>query len=191
MTGIATPCAVCDFPYMTNARRVGPPLCSPKCAESHFKWRMESEQYLHLLCGNCTETKPETEFYRDNGRTCRRQRICKICSNAHFEKWKADNPEKALAVARKSSAKNKAAKLGITLEQRAEMWTAQGERCAICQEAPTSDRAMNLDHCHTTGVVRGILCRRCNVSIGQFEDRIDLLRNAIAYLERERSAVHS
>ncbi len=49
------------------------------------------------------------------------------------------------------------------------------------------DRAKNIrplvvDHCYTTGKIRGLLCASCNLAIGNFKDRIDYLENAILYL---------
>lgn len=51
--------------------------------------------------------------------------------------------------------------------------------CAICS---STDRLV-IDHCHATGVVRGVLCSECNLGVGKFRDSPDLLRNAAHYLE--------
>jgi hypothetical protein len=55
------------------------------------------------------------------------------------------------------------------------------EECIICGE--TQERRLAIDHDHSTGVVRGALCNRCNLGLGHFRDRPDLLRNAALYLE--------
>ena len=69
------------------------------------------------------------------------------------------------------------------------MLAAQGGLCAICGEAPNPDgvRAasrLHVDHDHSTGVVRALLCTRCNQGIGYMRDRPDLLRLAAEYIER-------
>jgi hypothetical protein len=57
----------------------------------------------------------------------------------------------------------------------------QKYKCAICQETPS---LLRLDHDHTTGFIRQLLCHNCNVGLGHFRDSIDLLLKAKEYLER-------
>lgn len=54
--------------------------------------------------------------------------------------------------------------------------------CAICGIIPT-DR-LRLDHCHKTGKVRGLLCNRCNMALGFFNDEPEIMRKSLTYLER-------
>lgn len=74
---------------------------------------------------------------------------------------------------------------GITREQWESMFARQGAACAACGDALTPETA-NTDHCHATGVVRGILCRLCNVAAGFLEDSPARARKILAYLERHR-----
>ena len=48
------------------------------------------------------------------------------------------------------------------------------------------ESALCIDHDHTTGKVRGMLCHDCNTSLGKFRDNPDILRKAADYLERPR-----
>lgn len=59
---------------------------------------------------------------------------------------------------------------GITLEQRNSLLEAQGYRCAVCKTDAPAGRwdEWHTDHCHDTGRIRGILCMRCNMAVGQF-----------------------
>ena len=66
----------------------------------------------------------------------------------------------------------------ITLIQYEEMLARQGGVCASCRDAKATD----VDHCHSTGVVRGILCHACNKGLGYFRDNPEKLAAAIAYL---------
>lgn len=80
------------------------------------------------------------------------------------------------------------ASYGITAEDYDRMLAEQNGACAICQRPP-SDRSANeaslhVDHDHSTGDVRALLCRSCNLAIGLFrEDRARILA-AIDYLSR-------
>ncbi len=78
---------------------------------------------------------------------------------------------------------NRARKRGLSLDQMHAMFEAQGERCKICREVLDVKR-FQIDHNHTTNKVRGLLCRNCNHGLGKFQDNIQLLRNAAAYLEK-------
>lgn len=68
---------------------------------------------------------------------------------------------------------------GITLLERNEMALKQNNRCLICdKETPK----LVVDHCHTTGKIRGLLCKRCNTAIGMLGDTPEGLQRAIDYL---------
>ena len=78
---------------------------------------------------------------------------------------------------------------GITLEQYNEMLDSQGGVCAICGNVETTvnhntKKVQNLsvDHCHTTGKVRGLLCNLCNTGLGKFRENPDFLAKAISYI---------
>ncbi len=78
---------------------------------------------------------------------------------------------------------------GMTYVEVMALFDAQGDLCACCGRAVSrpatgAKRADvgNVDHCHTSGKVRGILCTSCNVALGLLNDRPDL---AVKYLERQ------
>lgn len=74
---------------------------------------------------------------------------------------------------------------GVTLEQHEEMLRSQGYRCAICgSDDPFNKLGWQTDHDHTSGMVRGILCRKCNLLLGFAGDDIERLMQAVAYLRR-------
>jgi hypothetical protein len=78
--------------------------------------------------------------------------------------------------------KNNALKFnfGITLDEYEAMAEAQGNSCAICRLPKTP---LCVDHCHTTGKVRGLLCHECNKMLGFAGDNIEVLNTAIQYLK--------
>ncbi len=79
---------------------------------------------------------------------------------------------------------------GITLTEFEKMKTDQGHVCKVCGNPETAlnhhtkeTRDLAVDHCHSTGKVRGLLCSKCNTALGNFKDDISLLKKAIVYLE--------
>lgn len=69
---------------------------------------------------------------------------------------------------------------GISACQYTRLRIEQGDRCAICREEVVE----HIDHCHTSGAVRGLLCGKCNRGLGQFGDDVTRLSAAVAYLTR-------
>ena len=88
---------------------------------------------------------------------------------------------------------NMISKFGITTPQRDQMLEEQDYSCMIC-DSPiefigvrgASKHSAAVDHCHTHGHVRGILCAACNLGLGHFFDSPELLRNAANYLEESQ-----
>jgi hypothetical protein len=75
-------------------------------------------------------------------------------------------------------------KYGVTLADYEAMLAVQGGRCAICHVTEGSQRygVFHVDHCHSTGRVRGLLCRGCNHMLGVVGDSVEALERAISYL---------
>lgn len=79
-------------------------------------------------------------------------------------------------------------KYGVTALEFSAMWLACAGKCQCCGRVvlpqgaghPKQDVA-NIDHCHATGKVRGILCNHCNQALGMLQDKPQL---AVAYLEQ-------
>lgn len=71
----------------------------------------------------------------------------------------------------------------LTLEGFDAMMEAQNHCCKICGKSPEENgRRLNVDHNHTTGEIRGLLCNTCNKAIGLLGDSIELLNKTIMYL---------
>lgn len=77
------------------------------------------------------------------------------------------------------------ARYGMTVDQFRSMTEQQGGVCAICRRRAKTPR-LHVDHCHTTGAVRGLLCEKCNVALGLFDDDPERMREAATYLEKSR-----
>lgn len=143
------------------------------------------------VCRKCRASKPLSEFYSCKDTKDGRVGCCKKCfiqssrewalKNLSRRKkterlWKRNNPERV----RKSQRAYGLRKYGITESDFIALATRQDNRCAICREL--SSQAFHVDHCHTTGKVRGLLCNRCNRGLGFFRDCANLLVAAQNYL---------
>ncbi len=73
---------------------------------------------------------------------------------------------------------------GITLEDKENLFNEQDGKCLLCEIVfdAVMGKDVCVDHCHTTGRVRGLLCRQCNCGLGNFKDDVSVLKKAIAYL---------
>ena len=87
------------------------------------------------------------------------------------------------------------ARYGINQPQRDALYTAQDGKCRVCQNhivingRKLASNSAVVDHCHSTGMVRGLLCNHCNRALGLFADSVASLRNAIRYLEETREPI--
>jgi len=72
---------------------------------------------------------------------------------------------------------------GITLADYNALVARQKGRCALCKK--TSTRRLCVDHCHRSGLVRRLLCQRCNCALGLLDDNARLLRGGASYVSRD------
>lgn len=102
---------------------------------------------------------------------------------AQMSSWYQKNKAKKYAYDKKRFLK---LYFNLSVEDYESMYKAQNGVCAICSDICTSGRRLAVDHCHKTGVIRGLLCGRCNTGLGWFKDRKDLLEKAIEYLDKSK-----
>lgn len=112
--------------------------------------------------------------------------------NIRVKKYRSKNKETYSLKVKKYISENKdklkdkilKKKFNISLEEYKLMFENQNYKCKICKTDKTElGRLLCVDHCHKTGVVRGLLCDRCNRGIGTFNDDITLLTTAIEYIK--------
>jgi hypothetical protein len=104
-------------------------------------------------------------------------------SRERHREWRAANPEKARETLRKAKRK---CRYGITSEEYDALMVVQDGRCAICGRG---DEDLSVDHSHSTGIIRGLLCRLCNAGIGFLQDNPDLTQKATDYLRGDGGGV--
>lgn len=120
------------------------------------------------------------------------KRSCYPCHKNNGERWRKANPEKHNSSAYRSNSKESFKKwrkdwalkkrYGISLQQYNALVELQGGNCKICESNKNLRRPLVVDHCHKTGVVRGLLCDSCNIGIENFRENIQSLAAAVVYL---------
>lgn len=142
------------------------------------------------LCPRCGETKPREEFgQRKGGFT---KTYCPPCWAEYDRERQRRHRENNPAVREAERVRNRSTTLrryyGLTVDQYEAMVIAQGGVCAICGGLQTHGRQhLDVDHCHETGLIRGLLCSHCNRALGFLFDDPARLRAAIEYLERAKA----
>lgn len=137
---------------------------------------------MNKQCTRCKEIKALTCFSKA-GRGNALRSNCKTCDANQYKKWKSKNRKKYL-----DSTTNSGLKLryGIGLEEYKKLLAGQGDCCKICKSTAPGRKDVNrfaVDHCHTTGKVRGLLCSKCNTAIGLLNENPLLFDEAKKYLQ--------
>lgn len=116
-----------------------------------------------------------------------REHVARGLCSACYQRWKVQNlsgyKEKVYArtrvYLREHGAAYKAKYKASNAEERERLLDKFERKCGICR---STARKLVLDHDHKTGVIRGVLCMRCNSALGMFEDNVTWLKAAINYL---------
>lgn len=178
-----------------------------KCGEmkpkDSFSPAPKGKEGLHSRCRVCRSTansewnKRNADSVKPRMRSWRKENAEKVkeyqrtYSNINKERivekaqqWAKAHPEQIQAIRRRAKVKSR---YGITHSEYESILAMQGGACAICGTEDTGywDR-FHIDHCHTTGHVRGLLCTKCNTGLGMFLDNRELLLSAIKYLDSQK-----
>ena len=163
-----------------------------------------------IRCKQCRSETRKRIYYKDQENSIKKSVAWKKNNRDHYNAWvredRKKNPEKYLSYERKSRKKSGSRRITLeiirmhklTLEKYEQMLKDSNNLCYICKKQETRKARtkgnicrLSVDHCYTcedkgTYVVRGLLCHACNTGIGKFKDNIELLKNAINYLENHK-----
>ena len=132
-------------------------------------------------CSYCARTFPASKqyFHADKNSRHGLNTYCKTCAKVSLRSWRIENRDEYLAQQRD---RRSVSLYGMTRAEVLEKVVRQGG-CAVCgSDDPGSPYGWHVDHCHKTGVVRGVLCYRCNTRlVPAAED--PLLQKAIEYVK--------
>lgn len=115
-----------------------------------------------IVCGH-----PEREYVARGS--------CQACYTRNYRQYK---PKYSVSQRKDKELRKK---YGIGLEDKNKMIESQGGKCKICQKVLIG-RDAHIDHCHSSGKVRGILCHTCNIALGMLGDTEQSLLRAVSYL---------
>ncbi len=116
-----------------------------------------------MVCRVCKTDKPETDYYHKDRKKQHLSTECKRCQLNHQR-------EKTF---------------GVSSAEYWVMYHTQDGRCGICRKRLRSDRykAFCVDHCHSTGKIRGLLCTNCNTAVGLLKDDPELMSQAARWVK--------
>lgn len=123
-------------------------------------------------CNSCGKVQPTTHFRRRRSRDSRYANSaagwaseCKFCNKSRMRTYTLQR------------------KFGLSLMDVATLVARQDNLCAICRLPPPEGKQLFVDHNHSTGKVRALLCHGCNSGLGMFQEDPERLLNAVEYLK--------
>ena len=136
---------------------------------------------MTCVCKRCGIEKPLSEYYKTSDRKSGHKTICKDCIKA--DPLTEERKAKMRAYGKNYHLKTQ---YNMTREDYNKLLVAQNHKCAICgiDEKEAVKQKLYVDHCHTTGKVRELLCHSCNAGLGLLKESIPVLAKAIAYLDK-------
>lgn len=145
-------------------------------------------------CAKCKSEKPRNEFYKDKVLKDGLTSYCKACIKSASIQWGQQNRNRKNTREKKRRDENPRInketplrRFNLTTEDYSALSDFQEGVCAICKKPETVARKgklkrLAIDHDHSTGRIRGLLCAKCNSMLGLAQDDVSILENAIKYL---------
>ena len=144
------------------------------------------------VCIKCKRELSLEDFYKSTNKGGY-QNCCKRCTKKRMKDYYIDNSDKIKERQKEWNKNNKQHardyslnyRYGLTLEQYNDMFESQSGCCAICEIHQSElNKTLSVDHNHSTGEVRGLLCTACNQSLGKVKEDVNILNSMIEYIEK-------
>lgn len=135
-------------------------------------------------CIKCGMFKDISGFYTNKTSKSGYHNACKKCRKEYAKKYQKKNMRKV---------RNRAylSRYGISIEEYETLYEKQKGCCSICGTSNSTGKLkyakLFVDHCHNRDEVRGLLCKSCNIGLGEFKDDVSLLQKAIEYLNGQHN----
>ena len=151
-------CIMCGKEPQRETSKMGD-ICHERSVNNRIKLR--KKRVAEGKCGHCLIEKP-----------IKGMKLCPVCR----EKKQLTSDQRL---------RKRCLTHGVTEKDYKYLFRIQGGVCAICKGVPNGRwKQLNIDHCHKTGTVRGLLCSSCNKALGCYQDSKEILLSAIEYLNR-------
>lgn len=180
--GVTAVCKPCRNTQISERRLTLDPETE---RERSKKWRREHPEYVkqyQLDWVASGGSKKANKKWRDANLETARE-LTRVWQAENPEKKKQseknyglNNPEKRYVQGRHQKLKKK---YGVSWEEYSQGCRLQNNKCSLCDK---EEESLCVDHCHTTNVVRGLLCGTCNLMLGYAQDDPLLLKKAALYL---------
>jgi hypothetical protein len=153
------------------------------------------QKYRDILlmpsCSRCLQILPISSFHKDSKKSGKLRSDCRKCRNSYRRKFRQQNKaqfaeyEGTEVFKQKTFAKNLRKNYGLSVEDFEKMEAKQDGKCAVClrPEFHKTKKRLSVDHCHTTGQIRGLLCHRCNVVLGLVNEDLRIIESVTQYLK--------
>ncbi len=154
--------------------------------------KLKDEFTKHLeWCDQCFELKQARRFvFVDSDG--KKKKLCRHCNKVkdieHFARRAEKTYRQPCVDCRQEYSREHCLRYlyGMSMQQYDAMLESHGGCCAICRtDRPGAKGKFMVDHDHSTGAIRGLLCCRCNFGLGTFKDDPSILESAIRYLAKE------
>jgi len=133
-------------------------------------------------CSDCKTNKDSNNFHKSKRTKSGFSNICKTCSAIRKSKYNSENPMKRRQL-------HIQYEFGLSWDLYEYKFESQHGCCAICKTPLRLHKGIDsdlpvacVDHNHSTGEVRGLLCTDCNLGLGKFKDSLDYINSASEYL---------
>jgi hypothetical protein len=179
------PCSKCkenlpkeSFYKNSRATKSNYQACCKKCNDKLYRKYIKKDKLNPMFndkglkeCTKCKKYLSKEKYNKRKKRKSGYELVCRECKSDVNRNYLLKNT------------------FNVTLEEYNRMLKLQNNVCGICEKSETTKNknnviySLSIDHCHTTGQIRGLLCRKCNSGLGMFKDSEILLLKAIKYLK--------
>jgi hypothetical protein len=138
-------------------------------------------------CRNCKQELELSNYYQFHNKWTGHKYYSARCRPCH-QLYKTVSP----TTKRNRKAQKLKLRYGLKYEQWETIRKDQNYSCMICGiTEEILNKKLDVDHCHVTGVVRGVLCNPCNTTLGHARDKIEVLEAAARYLQKNAGGYKS